>query len=118
MLERLFGGGSKVPSVNPPEAWERLSAEAPAPILIDVREAWEYNSGHAKGARNIPLSQLGKRVGEIARTREILLICQSGNRSVNAAQFLQQQGFSDVVNIRGGSTAWRMHGLPIEGGSR
>lgn len=120
---RLFGGASKIPSVNPREAWERLSGGPSsggqtAPVLIDVREPWEYNSGHAKGAKNLPLSQLGKRVGEIPRNRDVLIICQSGHRSMNAADFLLQQGITRVTNVSGGTTVWRMHGLPVEGGKR
>ncbi len=118
MLERLFGGASKIPSVNPRDAWERLSSGQPAPVLIDVRESWEFNSGHAKGAKNIPLSQLNARVGEIPRNRDVLIICQSGNRSMNAANFLHQQGFTQVTNVSGGTAVWRMHGLPLDGGRR
>lgn len=118
VLERLFGGGSKVPSVNPREAWDLLSDGKSNTVLIDVREQWEYQSGHAKGAKNIPMSQLGKRVAEFPRNREILLICQSGNRSMSAAYFLQKQGITQVTNVSGGTTVWRMHGLPLEGGKR
>lgn len=118
MLERLFGGAAKVPSINPREAWERLASGQSAPLLIDVRESWEFSSGRAKGAKNIPLSQLGKRLGEIPRNRDVLLICQSGHRSMNAARYLHQQGITQVVNVTGGTTAWRMHGLPLDGGKR
>lgn len=117
MLERLFNAGAKIPSVNPREAWDRVGNGRGA-VLIDVREPWEFNSGHAKSAKNIPLGQLGRRVGEIPRDREVLLICQSGNRSMNAAHFLQRQGIMQVVNVSGGTTVWRMHGLPLEGGRR
>jgi rhodanese-related sulfurtransferase len=118
VLERLFGGGAKIPSVNPREAWERLSNGSSKPILIDVREPWEFQSGHAKGAKNIPLGMLGKRLEEIPRNREILLICQSGNRSMTAASFLQKQGITQVFNVTGGTAVWRMHGLPLEGNKR
>lgn len=118
MLDRLFGGASKIPSVNPREAWERLSDGSSHAVIVDVREQWEYQSGHAKGAKNIPLSQLGKRVAEVPRNREVLLICQSGNRSMTAANFLLKQGITQVINVKGGTTVWRMHGLPLEGGKR
>ena len=122
MLGRLFGGASKIPSLNPREAWDRLS-NGPSngqskPVLIDVREPWEFQSGHAKGAKNIPLGMFGKRLAEVPRNREILLICQSGNRSMTAASFLQKQGITQVYNVTGGTTVWRMHGLPLEGGKR
>ncbi|HET8909104.1 MAG TPA: rhodanese-like domain-containing protein [Ktedonobacterales bacterium] len=118
MFDRLFGGASKISSINPREAWERVSQKDSNAVLIDVREPWEYNSGHAKGAKNIPLSQLGRRLAEVPKNREILLICQSGNRSVSAAHFLQKQGLTQVVNVSGGTTVWRMRGLPLDGKTR
>lgn len=116
MFERLFGGATNpVPSLNVGDTWHRLtSKEKPAPSLIDVREEWEFGRGHAKGAKNIPLSQLGKRVGEVPRDRDILLICQSGNRSLSAARLLQRQDISRVFNVSGGTSAWRMQRLPME----
>jgi rhodanese-related sulfurtransferase len=123
VFERLFSGAAKLPSLTPQEAWQRLSQKQPVsgqptPTLIDVREPWEFNGGHAKGAHNIPLSQLGRRMSEIPADRDVLVICQSGNRSVTAAHFLQRQGITRVVNVSGGTTVWRMHGLPLEGGKR
>lgn len=118
VFDRLFGGASKISSINPREAWERVSQKDSNAVLIDVREPWEYTSGHAKGAKNIPLSQLGRRLAEVPKNREILLICQSGNRSVSAAHFLQKQGHTQVVNVSGGTTVWRMHGLPLDGKTR
>jgi rhodanese-related sulfurtransferase len=117
VLQRFFGG-AKVPSVNPREAWERLSSGQATPVLIDVREPWEYNGGHAKGARNIPLGQLPKRLGEVPRDRDVLVICQSGHRSMNAVNFLHQQGITQAINVTGGTAMWRMHGLPLDGGRR
>jgi rhodanese-related sulfurtransferase len=114
MLQRLFGGGSTVPSVNAPEAWERLKQNDARALLIDVREDWEYSKGHARGARNIPLSQLQQRSAEVPRDRDILLICQSGHRSMQAAKVLQQQGWEMITNVTGGTSVWKMQGLPME----
>ncbi len=115
MLGRLFGsGGVAVPSVDPVEARKRLTGGQGKVALIDVREPGEYARGHAKGAKNIPLSQLGRRVKEVPADREVLLICQSGHRSMQAAKFLQQQGLTRVTNVTGGTTVWKMHNLPTE----
>ena len=115
MFERLFGGaGNGIPSANPRDAWARLSTESKSTTLIDVREGWEFSRGRAKGAKNIPLSALSKRVGEIPRDRDVYIICQSGNRSMQAARFLRQQGIERVFNVMGGTTVWQMHGLPVE----
>lgn len=117
MFRKHFAGSKRnVPSINPREAWERLSDARSLSVLIDVREPWEYKSGHAQKARNIPLSQLQQRVQEVPRDREVLLICQSGSRSLQAAEFLQQHDIPQVVNVTGGTTVWRMHRLPIEQG--
>lgn len=114
MLQRLFGGGSSIPSVNAPEAWDQLKQKNSQALLIDVREDWEYRKGHAKGARNIPLSQLQQRSKEVPRDRSIFVICQSGHRSMQAAKVLQQQGWETITNVTGGTSVWKMHGLPME----
>jgi rhodanese-related sulfurtransferase len=113
MFDRLFGGAaSAVPSINVRDAWGRASSGGAA--LIDVREVYEYKRGHAKGAKNIPLSQLQQRVKEIPQDRDVLLICQSGNRSMQAARFLQQHGISRVSNVTGGTITWLSQKLPME----
>lgn len=115
MFERLFGGAAAfIPSLTVGEAWHRLSREKPAPSLIDVREVWEFERAHAKGARNIPLGQLGERAGEMPRDRDILVICQSGKRSLSAAKLLQRQGIMRVFNVSGGTSAWHMQRLAME----
>lgn len=114
MFQRLFQNKNSVPSIAATEAWKRLSSKEATPLLIDVREDREYRGGHAKGAKNIPLSQLPQRVQEIPEDREVLLICQSGHRSMQAAQFLQEQGRNNVVNVTGGTSLWRLHKLPLE----
>ena len=115
---RLFGNhdaGAAIPSVDVAEAARRVEHKGgDAPLLIDVRETWEYARGHAAGAKNIPLSQLAKRLREIPQTRDLLVICQSGHRSMQAAEYLAKQGVTRVTNVRGGTTVWRAHSLPFE----
>lgn len=114
MFQRFFGGANAIPAISAPDVWQRLSQNGSKPILLDVREEWEYQRGHAKGAKNIPLSQIRQRHQELPRDREILVICQSGHRSMQAAKFLHQQGIEQVMNVTGGTAVWRMHGLPLE----
>lgn len=115
MFQRLFGGARQsVRSITVQEAWARLAHPDAASFIIDVRAAWEYKSGHAKQARNIPLSQLRLRLQEIPRDREVLLMCLSGHRGKRAATFLQQQGVARVVNVKGGIFMWWVHRLPME----
>lgn len=70
-------------------------------IIIDVREIYEYNKGHIKGAINIPLSELRDRVEEIPKDKPVYLHCRTGQRSYNAALALQNMGFHNVINITG-----------------
>ena len=92
---------------------QRLAA-APAPFLLDVREPWEYQEGHVPGAQLIPLGELERRVNEVPRDRPILAICHSGQRSLTAAGYLQELGYTSVSNVDGGTAAWIERGYPID----
>jgi rhodanese-related sulfurtransferase len=82
-------------------------------VLVDVRETGEFRAGHAAGARSLPLSNLSSRYErELAKEREILVICQSGARSAQACNYLSGMGYK-VTNVSGGTAAWRRAGLPI-----
>ncbi len=107
-----------IPEIGVREAYDRLTANEGEgqTALVDVREVWEFQEGHASGATNVPLSQLVQRVNEIPRDREVLLICHLGSRSMEAAKFLRRQGIERVVNIDGGTDAWESAGLPMRRG--
>ncbi len=85
------------------------------PLLLDVRTAREYEGGHVKGAKLIPVAELSGRLGEIEAHRgdEIWIICQSGGRSAKAGHILKAEGFR-VVNVLGGTGAWKAAGKPVE----
>lgn len=70
--------------------------------IIDVREKNEYELGHIKGAKNIPLSEIRDRLDEIPKDRKIYLHCRSAQRSYNACLALQHLGFDKVYNVSGG----------------
>ncbi|WP_291651273.1 FAD-dependent oxidoreductase [Clostridium sp.] len=69
--------------------------------IIDVREIREYENGHIKGAKNIPLSQLRERINEVPEDRPVYLHCRTGQRSYNAALALQNLGYRNVHNVTG-----------------
>ena len=91
------------------EARRRQTAGA---LLLDVREDDEWATGHADGARHVPLGQIGASEQDLPRDREILLICRSGRRSAQAAQLLLEAGHS-AINVAGGMQAWTRAGLPV-----
>jgi rhodanese-related sulfurtransferase len=78
--------------------------------VVDVREPEEFASGHVPGAVNLPQADLATRLNEVPRDRPVFVICQGGFRSLRAAQFLRQRGFSEVASVKGGTEAWRAAG--------
>ncbi len=84
------------------------------PLVIDVRETWEFSSGHVPGARLIPLGEFSRRVSELDPAQPVAVICASGSRSQSAAALLGQKGFETVYNIIGGTMGWMQRGLPLE----
>lgn len=73
--------------------------------LIDVRGRGEWNSGHAREARHIPLDQLESKLGSLPTGTPVVTICHSGVRSAAAARTLARHGY-DVSSVRGGMMAW------------
>lgn len=84
------------------------------PVVIDVREGWEFASGHIPGAKLISLGELTRRVSELDPKQPVAIICASGGRSQSAAALLGQKGFETVYNVLGGMYAWSGRGLPVE----
>lgn len=100
-------------------------ATDPTPVLIDVREPAEYDTGHLPGAINIPRGVLEFQVDAhpavanvtdpalAHRERPVVVYCRTGGRAALAAVALQGLGFSDVRSIAGGITGWTEAGLPV-----
>ncbi len=84
-------------------------------LLVDVREPDEVAAVayRVKNYRNIPLSQLESRLGEIPQDRPVVLACRSGGRSQRAYEMLTARGFRNVINMEGGLLAWEAHNLPV-----
>ena len=92
---------------------EVLSADLPAGVfLLDVREDDEWTAGHAPDAVHLRLGELGARVDELPRDREVYVICRSGARSAYAAQALTAGGVH-AVNVADGMTGWAVAGRPM-----
>lgn len=82
------------------------SDAGPTPTIIDVRSEAEYAGGHIAGSRNIPLTHLDERFGEVPLGKPIVVHCEGGYRSAIAASLLQQLGRKDVHDMVGGFKAW------------
>jgi rhodanese-related sulfurtransferase len=76
------------------------------PLLLDVREPWEYEKARIEGSRLVPMRELPARVAEIGEDKEVVAICHHGGRSMQVAIFLERQGFRRVHNLMGGIDAW------------
>ncbi len=112
-LRYLFGGG--VPTTTAPDLQERLAKNSRALYLLDVREPVEYQRGHIPGAKLIPLGQLGNRLKEIPKEREVVCICATGHRSVPAVRKLTAAGYK-ASSLEHGMIAWRKARLPVKKG--
>lgn len=101
--------------IEPRELDELLKREQERrPVVIDVRESWEYAQGHVPGAQLVSLGELARRTGEFDPKQPIAVICASGGRSQSAAALLGRKGFDTVYNVLGGTLNWMQHGLPLE----
>jgi hydroxyacylglutathione hydrolase len=91
-----------------------VSGNGSKPVILDVREPWEYQQGHLPGAVLIPLGQLAGRVKELDSEKAVAVVCQSGNRSQSGAAVLGQNQFKTIYNLLGGTSDWARQGLPLE----
>ncbi|GAB3479030.1 rhodanese-like domain-containing protein [Polaromonas eurypsychrophila] len=96
-------------------AWrDSMGADAPAPVVLDVREPWELQTASVTEdgftLLRIPMREMPARVEQLKEQfgvdQPIACLCHHGMRSLQVANFLVQSGFTDVVNLNGGIDAW------------
>lgn len=75
--------------------------------FIDVRTPGEYKSDHVKQFKNLPLQSLKNQINTLDKNKEVVVICRSGSRSMNACRLLKKEGFNHLTNVRGGMNVWR-----------
>lgn len=98
-----------IPQLAPAElARWRGDASREAPLLVDVREPWEFEYCRIDGAVSVPLSEFLRRKGELPRDRPLVMVCHHGRRSEHAAMILAGAGFPRVYNLQGGVEAWAL----------
>lgn len=94
-----------VQAVTPTEFEARRQAGSRA-VLLDVRDDWELAIASIPGVVHVPMSQIAQRLSELDPQSEIVVLCRSGQRSLQVARFLEQSGFRSVANLTGGILAW------------
>jgi rhodanese-related sulfurtransferase len=101
--------GAAVEEIAPQD----LLARGDAPLVLDVRSAEEFASGHVPDARNVAYDQVAARLAELGPPREVVVYCERGPRASKAAAVLSAAGFA-VRHLTGDMRGWREAGLPIE----
>jgi rhodanese-related sulfurtransferase len=76
------------------------------PLLVDVREPWEFDICQLPGSINIPMAQIPQHLENIRQANECVMICHHGIRSMNVIQYLLQQKIEHLINLDGGVDAW------------
>lgn len=106
---RKAGGGT----LSPQDAVLRINREKA--VVVDVREADEFASGHITNAKNVPLEQLQERLPLVVKNKAqpVILVCTSGGRAVRAQLVARQLGYDKAEALAGGMQAWRSGGLPV-----
>jgi rhodanese-related sulfurtransferase len=84
-------------------------------VVIDVREANDFNNGHIKNAKNVPMSSFKSQLESLEKHREkpVLMYCRSGSTSGKACRMLKKSGFSNIHNLAGGIVGWQDANLPL-----
>lgn len=92
--------------MSPQQVHDHLQQTSNTPVLLDVRESWEYEICHIKGSELIPMQTIPGQLSKLDPEQEIIVICHHGIRSRMVGQFLEQAQFKNVINLSGGVTAW------------
>ncbi|MHB8745755.1 MAG: rhodanese-like domain-containing protein [Gammaproteobacteria bacterium] len=92
--------------MTPQQLADYLAKANPAPLLLDVREPWEYQICRVEDSVLIPMPTIPQACQKLDAARETVVICHHGVRSRAVASYLEQAGFTNVVNLSGGVAAW------------
>lgn len=81
--------------------------------VVDVRETWEWNTGHIPGARLVPLERLREDPAGALPRDNVVFVCAKGVRSLAAAKLAERMGLGQLYNLEGGTLSWARAGLPL-----
>ena len=101
-------------SLSPSNAIRLMNNHGDA-LLIDIRTTADFNGGHIKGAKNMPLSDFAKSVDGVKdfKDKPVLIYCNSGNTVARAIKLLKKAGFEEISNLEGGIAAWKEANMPL-----
>ncbi|MYM33739.1 sulfurtransferase [Duganella sp. FT50W] len=95
--------------ITAPELAAWLADDArPDPVLLDVRENWEFETCRIDGSVQIPMNTIPARIDDLDEEAAIVCICHHGARSLQVAAFLERNGFGQMINLTGGIHAWAL----------
>jgi rhodanese-related sulfurtransferase len=106
----------KVREISVTEAQQLISKQQP--LVLDVRESTPFTKGHIPGARGVPIGDLQKQFESLAaaKTDTIVVYCGDGStRGPRATAMLNQHGYVNAVNVKGGYQGWQKAGFPVAG---
>ncbi len=110
-----------MPTKNPQEPFARINVDEGKEMMsngdiavIDVREPHEYNDGHVPDAKLIPVATVFARKDELPRDKDVIFVCQVGQRSALACEMAAAAGLTRLFNLEGGTEAWIKAGNPVE----
>lgn len=110
-----------MPTKDPREPFSRISVDEAKGMMsdgdiavIDVREPHEYNAGHVPNAKLIPVATVFARKDELPRDKDVIFICQVGQRSALACEMAAAAGLTRLFNLEGGTEAWVKAGNPVD----
>jgi rhodanese-related sulfurtransferase len=90
-----------------PEAFAAKRQQANSPLLLDVREPWEYQTASISNSTLMPMGDVPSRAhAELDPDAPIIVMCHHGARSLNVALWLREQGFTQAQSLAGGIDAW------------
>lgn len=104
----MFFNGAGCKNIGPKELNEKLRSQEDF-LLLDVRTLQEHAAQAIEGSRLIPIQELGYRMNELPKQKEIVVYCRVGNRSAHACSYLSRKGFN-VKNLEGGIMLWNITG--------
>lgn len=110
LIGRRLSGAKEVDTLQATQLMNHKDA-----LVLDVREQQEWTAGHIPGAKHMPAGTVAGRIKELDKYKDkpIIVLCAHGNRSASACSQLAKSGFTEVVSLKGGISAWETAGLPV-----